>query len=116
MFLTPIAISTLIPLAIAFAASAILSRELAIRKGRDEYFYLIVGLLIGPLALMIVLTPTPEEATALKKKGKKPLRYVEGKRCPYCRHELGVRATRCPHCREAVDSPWWDRPVSWLRT
>lgn len=102
---------TMIPATIAFVTSAFLSRELARRKERDEYFYFFVGLVLGPLALMIVLTPLPDEEGGRAQK--KPLRYVKGKPCPHCHREVALRITRCPHCRHEIDSPWWDNPVSY---
>ena len=50
---------TLSALAVMFVSSSVLCRELAKRYGRDEIFYAVSGLVLGPLCLMVVLTPLP---------------------------------------------------------
>lgn len=54
---------------------------------------LLVGILLGPLGVIIVLFVKPT-----KKK------QMEGKRiCPHCREPMHAEATVCPHCQRESD-------------
>lgn len=105
-------IATWSAIAIAFFASSVLSQRLAREKGRDEYFYFFVGLILGPIAVLIVLTPLPDGSDRKSKVANKPIRFVKGQPCPECRREVGVRATKCPYCKASLEKEWWERPVS----
>lgn len=98
--------------AAVFIVSAFLCRELARKGDRDQVFYFVAGLLAGPLALMVVLTPLPE--TYREKKGpRKAPRFVKGAECPACHRQVPVRMYECPHCRYNLEVPWWDKPIAW---
>lgn len=105
-------IATWCAVATAFLASAVLSMELAGKRGRDEYFYLVTGLILGPLAVLMILTPLPGGSDKTSEMANKPIRFVKGQPCPDCRREVGVRATTCPYCRASLESAWWEHPVS----
>jgi hypothetical protein len=98
--------------AVAFLASSVLSRELARKRGRDEYFYMVTGLIVGPLAVLMILTPLPGGFDTKSEVANKPIRFVKGQPCPECRREVGAKATSCPYCRASLESAWWDNPVS----
>jgi hypothetical protein len=98
--------------AVVFVASSILARELARKRGRDEYFYLATGLILGPLAILIILTPLPVGSDRKSELANKPIRFVKGQPCPECRREVGARANSCPYCRASLERAWWENPVS----
>jgi len=91
-----------------FGSSAVIAEQIAKRKGRDGYFYLISGLLIGPFAILIVVTPLPDE---LKENGRsrQGIRYLKGQVCPNCHKRTAVRSTKCEHCGYDLETPWWER-------
>ena len=100
--------ATWFALAVAFATSSVLSNQLAKRYGRDEVFYGFAGLFLGPLALLLVLTPLPSGNNRRSWVANKQIRFVKGSACPECRRQVGVRATMCPYCRTELEPAWWD--------
>lgn len=104
----PAMIPTWCAVAIVFVVSAFLSRALARRNNRDEYIYFFMGLFLGPLAILVVMTPLPNEHRS--RMAAKPLRVVHGRKCPECKKDAGVRSLRCPHCGRALDTAWWEAP------
>lgn len=106
--------TTWMMMVVAFIASAILCEEIAKNRGRDRYFYLFVGLLIGPLAVMIVLTPLPDNTARKEPVRMRRFRVVKGPKCPQCHREVAIRAPECPHCGHNMEVPWWDRSIATL--
>ena len=100
---------TLFALVVMCISSSVLCRELAKRYGRDEIFYAVSGLVIGPLCLMVVLTPLPaeRESPAATRVRRKP-HFIEGPVCPECHRRLSARMTVCG-CGCDVEIPWWER-------
>lgn len=105
-------ITSWIAVTVAFAASSVLSKELAKKRGRDEYFYMVTGLVLGPLAILMILTPLPGGFDPKSELANKPIRFVKGQPCPECRREVGPRATSCPYCRASLERALWENPVS----
>ena len=105
-------ITTWFAVGIAFFASSIASSRLAKERGRDEYFYFFFGLLVGPIALLVVLTPSPVGFDRKSKIANKPIRFIQGQPCPECGREVGIRSTICPHCRANLEMAWWENSVS----
>lgn len=97
---------------IAFIASSILSQQLAKKRGRDEYFYFFAGLVMGPLALLILLAPGPAEAEEKTREASKPMRLVKGRPCPECHRSVAPRIRTCPYCGASLETAWWENPVS----
>lgn len=102
---------TIIAITVAYLASAVLAKELARRKGRDEYVYFFIGLVLGPLSLPVVLTPLPSLARGKGVTLVKPLRVIRGPKCPRCRKSAPPRSYTCVYCGESLEVPWWDRPL-----
>jgi hypothetical protein len=97
--------------AIAFVATAFISKELARRRDRDANIYFFIGLFLGPFAILMVLTPLPNHEHAEGEvHAERSLRVVPGQMCPRCNRPVAVRATSCPRCGEAIESPWWEHP------
>ena len=105
-------ITTWYAVAIAFWASSVAASRLARERGRDEYFYFFVGLFLGPVSLLMVLTPLPGSSDRKSEVANKPIRFIKGQPCPECRREVGVRSTMCPYCRASLETAWWENPVS----
>ena len=94
--------------AAVFIVSAFLCGELAKKKrGRDEFVYFFIGLVLGPFALPVVLTPLPAGAGHDRTSPVKKLRFVKGQKCPVCHRETAVRYTTCEHCGQNLEPTWW---------
>ena len=99
---------------IVVLVSAFLCRELAKKYHRDSLFYFVVGGLIGPLGILVVMTPLPirtvgvEEDTVVER----PLRVIEKPECPACHYKVFPGEHRCDHCGQSLDVPWWERTRS----
>ncbi|MHB8896264.1 MAG: hypothetical protein ACYC99_13950 [Candidatus Geothermincolia bacterium] len=102
--------TTWIAVAIAFGATAFISKELARRRGRDANIYFFIGLFLGPFAILMLFAPLPAYQDNEESHEERKLRMVQGVNCPKCNRPVAVRATTCPHCGEAVESPWWEHP------
>ncbi|MDD5747439.1 MAG: hypothetical protein PHP64_00045 [Actinomycetota bacterium] len=96
-----------IDLAAILIFSAFISEQIAKKKGRDRYFYFISGLLTGPFAILIVVTPLPQEVK--RESLRRRIRYVKGSVCPNCKREVALRSTECEHCGYNLEVPWWER-------
>ncbi len=80
-------VSTLVlVLIVVWVISAVLSGWIAARKGRGARRWALLGVVLGPLALLVHLFY--------------PARYVpETVACPQCGKPIGVRAVACHHCQ-----------------
>jgi len=94
---------------VMFIVSALLSAELAWKRGRDGYFYFFAGLVLGPVALAILLTPLPGERARGKGRAARTVRHVEGRECPECHRKVEPMLRKCPHCSSDLTVPWWER-------
>ena len=94
--------------AIALLASSVAASRLARERGRDEYFYFFTGLALGPVSLLMVITPLPCGSDRRSEVANRPIRFVKGQPCPGCRREVGVRSTMCPHCGASLETAWWE--------
>jgi len=103
-------IATWIALGTAYLASSVLSEEIAKKNGRDALFYLCAGLLIGPMAVLMAVTPLPDGHRAHERVANKQIRVIKGQPCPECHRYVGPRADRCPYCRADLTKALWDRP------
>lgn len=65
---------------------------LAEQKGRSIVWWLLAGLVVGPIALL-ALGFAPRGTAG---------RYGP---CPHCLEAVDLRARRCPLCREVLDGP-----------
>ena len=76
----------LVALGLIWAVSAVLSGWLAARKGRSVRRWTLLGVVLGPLSLLIHAVY--------------PARYVAtGAPCPQCGKPVGARAVACHHCQ-----------------
>jgi hypothetical protein len=91
--------------------SAFLCMELAKKRHRDKTFYFLVGGLIGPLGVLVVMTPLPTRTAKEKASGRKSLRVVEMQECPACHAKANAGELQCCYCGHVLGTPWWERPV-----
>ncbi|MBU4302551.1 MAG: HDOD domain-containing protein [Actinobacteria bacterium] len=103
-------ITTWSTIGVIIVTSAFLCRELAKKKHRDKAFYFVVGGLIGPLGIIVVMTPLPTKTVEEREAGKKPLRVVERPECPSCHLKAYAGERQCRHCGHLLQAPWWERP------
>lgn len=106
-----LAFTTWIALGIAYMASAILCEQLAKRKGREEYIYFFIGLFLGPLGVLMAITPLPGELQENKPSAEERLKVVNGPRCPVCGRYSPPRSSECVYCGHDIEIPWWDRAL-----
>jgi hypothetical protein len=104
---------TWLAVAVTFVSSSVLCKELARRYHKDQVFYAVSGLVLGPLCLMIVMTPLPVKKEHLDVEPvaepvERGPHVIEGPVCPDCHKHLPVRVTVCS-CGCDVETPWWDR-------
>ena len=95
--------------AVAFIASAILSKELARRRHRNEYIYFFMGLFLGPFAVIVALAPIPNEPK--ERIPDRQLKVIKGRECPECHREMLPRTYECGRCGSVIEPPWWDRQL-----
>ncbi len=96
-------------------ASAFLCMELAKKYHRDKAFYFVVGGLIGPLGVLVVMTPLPTRTAEDAAAGRRPLRVVESQECPSCDAKAYAGERQCRQCGYVLGTPWWERPALYRR-
>ncbi|MBU4174735.1 MAG: hypothetical protein KKB90_02185 [Actinobacteria bacterium] len=96
-------------------ASAFLCMELAKKKHRDKAFYFVVGGLIGPLGVLVVMTPLPTMTAKEAAAGRKLLRVVKRTECPACHQKVYAGERQCCQCGHVLGTPWWERPALYNR-
>ncbi|HEY5532675.1 MAG TPA: zinc ribbon domain-containing protein [Candidatus Anoxymicrobiaceae bacterium] len=104
--------STYLAVVVIFGASSVLAQQLAKRYGRDEHFYFFVGMFLGPISVVMALTPLPTGTTRTTEIANKPIRFVKSKACPECGREVCVKAQVCPYCLTGLEPALWENPMS----
>jgi len=100
-------IISLVSTVISFLTSGMLCGEVGVKKSRGLWPYFVLGLFLGPLALLLFLAPAREENSPPTIAGK-PLRVIRGAPCPVCGREMPVRACLCPNCGGSTSVPLWE--------
>ncbi|MFH1150412.1 MAG: zinc ribbon domain-containing protein [Actinomycetota bacterium] len=95
--------------AVVMLSSSVLSEEMAKERHRDRYFYFFAGLLVGPLALLAMLTPVPGDTMVQAPPRERTIRVVDDIPCPDCGRQVPARARTCPYCNTEMIPPLWDK-------
>lgn len=67
-------------------------------KGRSTLGWLLLGLLLGPIALLVILIASPDPRVA-ERRG---LQSLTMRKCPSCAEVIKAEANKCRFCGDAV--------------
>ena len=87
------------------------SAAIASSKGRSTFGWLVLGLLFGPIAVLIVglmAKPAPDVETLRKCPFCAELILKEAKVCKHCGRDVEPKTTACPKCgtEVAIGTAW----------
>jgi hypothetical protein len=92
---------------ISFLTSGMLCGEVGAKEKRGLWPYFVLGLFLGPLALLLFLAPARKENTP-PPIARRPLRVLRGAPCSACGREIPVRSCSCPNCGGSTSVPLWE--------
>ena len=76
----------------------IMAASIASNKGDSGCFGFILGILLGPIGVIIALLSSPKQA----KLDESALKSGKMKKCPACAELVKAEATKCRHCGEEL--------------
>lgn len=76
----------------------------AASKGRSFVGWLILGLIFGPIALLLIAVAGKDEAKALKQQQRAGLQDRKLRQCPSCAEIIKVEAVKCRFCGDDVSA------------
>jgi len=82
---------------IIWIAFGIVGGLIAESKGNSSFWGFILGVLLGPIGLLISLFTSENEEMKEKRKG-------NTLKCPYCANYIKKEATVCKHCGRKLES------------
>lgn len=98
-------------LALGWIICGIAACAVAVSKNRSGIGWFFLGILLGPIALLMVgfmpkLEPEPEISNVLSDPGPLPWEeeQVQEKTCPYCAETIKAAAIVCKHCGRDLPS------------
>ena len=77
----------------------IAAASIASNKGDRGCFGFILGILLGPIGVIIALLSSPKQA----KLDERALKSGKMKKCPVCAELVKAEATKCRHCGEDLN-------------
>ena len=85
---------------IIWVVCGIIAAAIASNKGDSGCFGFILGILLGPIGVIIALLSSPKQA----KLDERVLKSGKMKKCPACAELVKAEATKCRHCGETLNA------------
>ena len=94
-------IQLLLWLALIWAVAALVCLQIAENKGRSVFAWGCVGMLLGPLALILLLLVQPDYQAMQQQ----DLEEGQMRECPRCREWIKKKANLCRYCGSELADP-----------
>ena len=91
-------IGTLLAVLVVWAVCMYFASDIASRKGMSSFVWGIIGMCLGPLAILIIMA-YPVDQNALDRRS---VRRKRKQWCPFCQKAISVDAICCFHCGNVI--------------
>jgi len=92
-------IGTLLAVLVVWAACMYFSSDIASKKGMSYFVWGIIGMCLGPLAILILMA-YPVNQNALDRRS---VRRKRKQSCPFCQKAISIDAICCLYCGSTVN-------------